>query len=555
MKRNTVLVAVVVLSLITSGTAGLAAGSGSAVANGATVDTASLQAPSGDTGETPLQLVRGSPELTVTTPSATLTPGRTNDLTLQVSNNGDMDLGTAETRGIVTTARNVRVTADADDTPLEVETGSLAIGSVTESAPGEAPVAVSVPEDVEQGTYEIDIELEYSYTYQQSDDVTYDREKTVNTEVEVDISDDARFEVVSATTDTNIGDEGIFEAKIENVGADTARDATVTFESASAGLAFSERQSDTARINELAPGENATVRYDIGFASGAPVREYALSGSVAFETSDGLQRVDETISAGVTPDAEQTFSIGDVNSNLHVGEEGNVTGTVTNDGPDEARNVVVRYADQSPNVVPVENEVAVGNLASGESASFRLPVEINGNAEAGARVADISVRYRNADSELRRYDDVEFTYPVASERDEFLVSVDDRTVEAGSTATFDVTVTNNRDKPVSDIEARLFADSPLDSAEDEGFAESLAPGESVTMRFTLSADSGATAKTYPVSIDFRYDDASGDSQLSETKRIAISIVGSEGGFPTMLVIGVLVVIGVGGGGLLYRREA
>lgn len=466
-----------------------------------------------------------------------------------------MDLGTGETRGIVTTARNVRVTADADDTPLEVETGSLAIGSVTESAPGEAPVAISVPEDVEQGTYEIDIELEYSYTYRQSDGVTNDREKTVNTEVEVDISDDARFEVVSATTDANIGDEGIFEAKIENVGADTARDATVTFESASAGLAFSERPSDTAWINELAPGENATVRYDIGFASGAPVREYALSGSVAFETSDGLQRVDETISAGVTPDAEQTFSIGDVNSNLHVGEEGNVTGTVTNDGPDEARNVVVRYADQSPNVVPVENEVAVGNLASGESASFRLPVEINGNAEAGARVADISVRYRNADSELRRYDDVEFTYPVASEREEFLVSVDDRTVEAGSTATFDVTVTNNRDKPVSDIEARLFADSPLDSAEDEGFAESLAPGESVTMRFTLSADSGATAKTYPVSIDFRYDDASGDSQLSETKRIAISVVGSEGGFPTMLVIGVLVVIGVGGGGLLYRREA
>ncbi|MFW6317090.1 MAG: COG1361 S-layer family protein, partial [Halorubrum sp.] len=488
------------------------------------------------------------------TATSTVTPGRTNELTLQIANDGDMDLGTAQTRDIVTTARNVRVTADADDTPLDVETGTLAIGSVTEDRPGEAPIAVNVPEDVEQGTYEIDVELSYSYTYQQSGGVTIDREETVDAEVDVEISDDARFRVVNATTDAGVGDEGTLEAEIENVGADVARDATVVFESSSGGLAFGERASDAARIDELAPGETATVRYDVGFAPGAPVREYALSGTVRFETGDGLQRVDEGLSAGVTPDAEQRFSVTGVDSDLRVGEEGAVTATVTNEGPNEARNVVVQFAEESQNVIPIERSVAVGTLGPGESGEFRLPIEIGGEAKAVDRTADIAVQYRNADREARAYEDLELLYEVRPERDQFRLDVEDREIEAGDGRALEVTVTNNLDEPVTDVEARLFADDPLDSGDDEGYVEELAPGESTTLTFDLEAAGSATAKTYPISFDFRYDDADGNSQLSDTTRVPITVVEGEGGFPLGLGLGaLLVVIVLGAGVYAYRR--
>ncbi|OYR41622.1 COG1361 S-layer family protein [Halorubrum sp. Eb13] len=564
MRRNTVLVVIVVLALVTSGTAGFAVGatptgeaSAASLDADAAVATPSAGAATG--GTTPFQtgggLVRGSPELSVTTPSATLTPGRTNELTLQISNDGDMDLGTGQTREIVTTARNVRVTADAGGTPLDVETGTLAIGSVTENRPGEATVAVNVPEDVEQGSYELDVELEYSYTYQQSGGVTIDREETVDAEVDVRISDDARFEVVNVTTDARIGGEGILEAEIENVGADVARDATVAFESASGGLAFGERASDAARIDELAPGETTTVRYDVGFAPGAPVREYALSGTVTFETSQGLQRVDESVSAGVVPGPEQRFSVTGVESDLHVGEEGEITGTVTNEGPDEARNVVIQFAEQSQNVIPIERSVAVGTLAPGESGEFRLPVEIGEEAKAIDRTADIAVRYRNAEFETRAYQDVELLYEVQPERDQFLVEVDDREIEAGGQRALEVTLTNNLDEPVRDVEARLFADSPLDSGNDEGFVSELAPGESTTLTFDLSAAGSGTAKTYPISFDFRYDDADGNSQLSDTTRVPITVVEGEGGFPVGLgLVALVAVVVIGAGAYVLQRE-
>lgn len=502
-------------------------------------------------------LIRGSPDLGVSIPQPTVNVGETNSVSLQVTNDGDLDLGPSDARSLVTTARNVRVKADADDTPLTVETGTVAIGSVTENQPGEAPIVVGVPSDVEPGTYEIDVEVRYSHTYQQSGNVVYDRQETVDREVTVEVSDNARFEITSVTTDARVGDQGTLEAEVENVGADAASDATVTLESASAGLAFGESPQDSARIGRLEPGETTTVTYDVGFAAGAPVREYALDGTVTFDTSEGYQRADESPSTSVRPGAEQQFTIDDVDSDLYVGEQGDLRGTVTNDGPATARNVVVQYAEESPNVVPVERSVAVGTLDPGESADFRLPIEVGGEAEAVARTADVAVQYRTADLERRAYQDLELLFDVAPERDRFDVAVADQTLETGGDRTLSVEVTNNLNETVGDVEARLFTDDPIATGNtDTGYAQAIEPGETVTMTFDLSATASATpGSTYPISFDFRYDDANGDSQLSDTVRVPIDVTESEGGgLPIGPIIVVLVVVAAGGAAVWYRRR-
>ncbi|ELZ37270.1 COG1361 S-layer family protein [Halorubrum tebenquichense] len=544
MRGRRALTALLVVSLFVSGTVAVA---GASVA-GQSGDAVEQQA-----GAT----IRGSPDLAVSVAQPTINVGETNSVSLQVTNDGDLDLGPSDARAVVTTARNVRVEADAGGTPLTVETGTVAIGAVTENRPGEAPIAVGVPSDVEPGTYDIDVELRYSHTYQQSGNVVYDRQETVDREVTVEVSDDARFEITKVTTDARIGDQGTLEAEVENVGADAASDATVTLESASAGLAFGESPRDSARIGQLEPGETATVTYDVGFAAGAPVRDYALDGTVTFDTSEGYQRADESPSASVRPGAEQRFSIDDVDSDLYVGEKGDLRGTVTNDGPATARNVVVQYAEQSANVVPLERSVAVGTLDPGESADFRLPIEVGGEAEAVARTADVAVQYRTADLERRAYQDLELLFDVAPERDRFDVAVADRTLETGGERTLSVEVTNNLDETVSDVEARLFADDPIATGDtDTGYAQSIEPGETVTMTFDLSATAAATpGSTYPISFDFRYDDADGDSQLSDTVRTPIDVTESEGGgLPVGPIVVALVVVAAGGAAVWYRRR-
>ncbi|WP_241686186.1 COG1361 S-layer family protein [Halorubrum amylolyticum] len=559
MRRTRVLAVIAAALLVTSGTVGFVAGAapgGTAAPDGsaAALDGAAPTDPTArpQTGG----LVRGSPDLSVTTTSPRVTPGRTNEVTLQVSNSGDMDLGTAQTRDIVTTARNVRVTAEADDNALDVETRTVAIGAVTESAPGETPIAVTVPEGVEEGTYELDVELEYSYTHKQSSGVTNDRERTVTREVKLEVTDDARFRIVNVTSDAQVGDGGTLEAEIENVGASAARDAVVSLESSSAGLRFGESTSDAARIGELDPGETTTLPYEVTFAPDAPVREYAVSGSVRFDTTDGVQRVDEGLAAGVTPLGEQAFTVSDIESDLRIGEDGAVSGTVTNDGPVEARSVVVRYAGDDPSLIPIERSTAVGSLGSGESTDFEIPMAVGGEAEAGLRSVDLAVGYRNDEGERRVDETLALDASVAPERDRFGVEVANRTIESGGTRTVDVAVTNNLDETATDVEARLFADDPLDAGDtDSGYVQSLDPGETATMTLELTTTGSATpGSTYPISLDFRYDDADGDSHLTDTYRVPIDVVEAEGGgLPLPLIVVVLLIVGTGGL-VAYRRR-
>ncbi len=563
MRRTRILAVIAAALLVTSGTVGFVAGAtpaGTATAGPTAGDSVAALDGAAPTDPTARPqsggLVRGSPDLSVTTTSPRVTPGRTNELSLQISNNGDMDLGTAQTRDIVTTARNVRVTAEADDNALDVETGTVAIGAVTDSAPGEAPIAVTVPEGVEEGTYELDVELEYSYTRQQSGGVTEDRERTVTEEVKLEVTDDARFRIVNTTTDAQIGDGGTLEAEIKNVGASAASDAVVSLESSSAGLRFGEAASDAARIGELDAGETTTVPYDVTFAPDAPMREYALSGSVRFDTTDGVQRVDEGLAAGVVPLAEQQFSVSDVESDLRVGEDGAVSGTVTNDGPVEARSVVVQYTGDDPSLIPIESSAAVGSLGSGESTDFELPMAVGGEAEDGLRSVDLAVRYRNDEGERRADETLALDASVAPERDRFGVEITNRTIESGGTRTVDVAVTNNLDETAADVEARLFANDPLDTGDtDSGYVRSLDPGETATMTFELTATGTATpGSTYPISLDFRYDDADGDSHLTDTYRVPIDVVEAEGGgLPLPLIVVALLIVGTAGL-VAYRRR-
>jgi hypothetical protein len=558
-RQTSLLAAFCAALLLTSGTVGVVAGMASASATPAGSSPADLTGPTPTDPAAQAQtdgVVRGSPDLSVAIARPEVTPGRTNEVTLQVINDGDADLGTAETREVVTTARSVRLTAEADDSPITVETDTLALGAVTETAPSEAPIAVSVPSGTEAGDYELEVELEYSYTGRQSSGIIQDLSQTVTADVEVEVTDDARFRIVDVTTDAQVGDRGTLEATVRNVGATSAHDATVALESSSAGLALGQGTSDAALIESIAPGESVTVPYDASFTSTAPDRRYALSGRVTFDTPDGIPHADEGLSAGVTPVGEQTFAVQGVASTLRVGEDGELTGTVRNDGPTAANNVVVQYAGDSPSVIPIERSTAVGTLGSGESAEFALPISIGGEAETGLRSIDLAVRYRNDGGEARRYNELGVDAEVAPERDRFDVAVENRTIEAGGTRTVEVAVTNNLDEAASDVEARLFADDPLGTgATDTGYVQSLGPGETTTLTFELTTTGSATAgSTYPISLDFRYDDADGDSQLSDTYRVPIDVTPSEGGGLPLPVIAVALLVLATGALVVYRRR-
>jgi MYXO-CTERM domain-containing protein len=500
----------------------------------------------------------GDVELDVFVPDNTFTPGRTAEMNLQVANDGEVNDGSSpDTTDLTTTARNVRVEVDEQRAPISVETGEKSIGSVGTETPREVPIEIDVPEDAEEGEYEIEVELEYRHTSRVFDraGTQGDRTHTVTRDIDIEIDDAPRFDLTELETTAQVDDSGPTTAEIENVGGEPAEDLTVELTSTSQRVSFGDSPSETASVSSLAPGETATIRYDVRFGPRASERAYPFDATVTYEDLDGIPGTDSQPTLDVTPMAEQTFEITDTESTLRVGEEGDLMGTVTNTGPVAVDSVSVQYSDEYPNIVPIERDVAVGTLDPGESAAFRLPLEVTREADPVAKSVAMSVSYRSDENELNRYEDVDAFAEVAERRDQFLIDVEENEIPAGSERLINVTVTNNLDEPVSDVEAKLFTDSPIGAGDDdEAYAESLEPGESTTTSFRISADSGAAPRTYSVEMDFRYDDEDGTSKVSETYRAAIDVTESEDGGPSWLLIGGLLVVVALGAGALWRRR-
>lgn len=501
--------------------------------------------------------VQGSPNIQVFAPDNIVTPGEQRALELQVANDGEVRTGVVQNREIVTTARNVRVRLDDNDTPIRVRTSEQAIGSVSENAPNPATFEISVPDDIEPGTYELEARVRYSYTdvFTQRSNVLSERSRTVTRTVEVHVDETARFAITDVSTDAQVGDEGAVSVTYENVGNEIASEARVTTESTSPRMTFGQSTTDQAFVGTWEPGEQRTVEYDVAFAPDASVRNYTLESTVQFRNQDGVQAVDSGIFGGVSPLPQQSFSFEDVESTLRVGEDGEIRGQVVNDGPQSVDGVVVRFGGAGPNVFPLETDFAVGTLEAGESAPFRFPIEIGSEAESTQKLFDATVQYRNVEGERRVDEDNDLLATIEERRPEFLVETVTREIAAGSSQTIEFEVTNNRDGTVSDVEAKLFTDSPLSSDDDEAYIESLAPGESETISFELSAASGATPKTYPISMDFRYDDERGKSKVSDTIRAPIDVTEAEDtGLSLTLIGGAVVVIALLVAFLWWRRQ-
>jgi hypothetical protein len=294
-------------------------------------------------------------------------------------------------------------------------------------------------------------------------------------------------------------------------------------------------------------------------------------------TDNSDQRVrDGPYTIGVQPLREQAFTLANTTANLSVGEEGRVRATVTNEGPQPARNAVVQLSVGNQNINVLQEEVAIGTLAAGETATVSFPIEVSDSAEAGTQQFSFEVEYDDREGDPRTSESLDTQVEIESQRDALTVGQpantsggqasdqDGESLQPGGSTVVTVPVTNTRDVPIQNVEAQAFTNDPLSLADDRAFVAELGPGETANLTFEVSAGGDARPGTYPLSMDFQYETPDGDTKLSDTYDVPVeieepsdgplsSITGGDGGFPWLLIVLVLVIAG-GAGYALYRRQ-
>ncbi|WP_418282212.1 hypothetical protein [Halorubrum sp. DTA98] len=501
------------------------------------------------------EYVSGEPDIDVYVPEPEVEPGTDAQLTLQIANDGSVRSGAVTQRDTVTTARAVSVEV-TDAGPFDVSTRRQSIGSVPDGGVRDVPLGITVPDDVAPGEHSIDVRVRYSYTsmYAPGSSVVQERTRTVRTSVDVVVADGARFDVRTVESDVQVGDSGTLLAEVTNVGNEPARETTLELESTTSDVTLGDGPRNTARIDRLDPGENATVAFDASIRPSASVRNVTLAGTVRFTDRDGVATERDGLSVGLRPADEQAFSLTVNESTLRVGERGTIRGTVTNEGPAPVEDVVLSVGDAR--IELASPTYAVGDLAPDENASFRFRGVVPSEADPVPQRLDVTASYRTA-ADTDRSTTLPARVAVAERRDAVDVAPVGAAFAAGESGTLTLDVTNRRDDPITEVRVRIVVEEPLESEFRTTVVDGLAPGETDRVAFDLDVDDDAPESRFPAVVEIEYIDPDGDPATMRPSTVGVSVTdAADGDLPlTEVVVTVAVLLFVvAGGWWFYGRR-
>ena len=444
---------------------------------------------------------------------AVVDPGGPANLSVTILN----DAEDADDR--VEPATNVKATMKSGDTPFTVTSGTRYLGTVKDGQPVVANFALTVPQDVAAGTYDVPIEITYEYDG--------DERETTTVHATVRVEDRAVFEVVDSTESLAVGTDGTVELTVENVGTAPARDGTLEVRSKSPAIRFDGAESANHYVGSWEPGEQHTVTYSVTATKSAEPRPYSLVATVAYDDTDQKRRHSAPMTANVVPDPEQTFDVEALDSTLQVGADGRVTYEVTNTGGSAVSGVTLELVASGPQLQSSQVKFPVGDLGANESANASVPVNVSPKAEPGTHEFTTRVHYDDADGDRLRGDTHTDVIDVAPEQS-FDVEVETNTLRVNREGELSVSVTNAGPATVENANLRMTKTGPTVHPETNEYAiGSLEPGESTTANFSVEVADGAAPSPRQFTFELNYDDRDGDRQRATPQILTVDVAPEE----------------------------
>lgn len=345
-------------------------------------------------------------------------------------------------------------------------------------------------------------------------------------------------------TTSPIGDSGQTELRIRNDGSQTYRDATVQLSSRTPAVSFSAgRTSTEVRIGDWKQDEIKNITVGTSVSADAVKTQYVVDATLKYETTEGLTASKSIDGVSIRPVSEQDTTVTVVDSKVKEGREGDVTFEVTNNGPRDISDAELSVASEGV-LTFTEDLRNIGDLEALESTQVSVAAESPQDLDSLDQPVSTTLTFDGSHIQSRASEDELVTTSVQSAADTFSVNLQtDGTIEPGQSATVPVTVTNNRDSHVNNVDAKFTGTGPISVSKDTVFVGSLDAGEQVIMNVTLSAGGGAIPNTHALEADFQYEEADGDTRLSKIYSETVTVVEPEesSGIPTAVVVLIAVV--------------
>lgn len=333
------------------------------------------------------------------------------------------------------------------------------------------------------------------------------------------------FGIEAVESSLQVGTDGTATFEITNTG--TAAVSGVSLEVVGTGPNLAPSQK-TYPAGTIEPGETENVSVSVRTADAAESGDREFTVRVNYDDTDGDRSSGETRVEIVSVADRQSFDVAVIENDLRVDRDGDLTFEITNTGPKTVRNANIRIADTGPTDHPETTEYSIGTLAPGETTTASFSLDVSDGASPTPRQFTVQMHYDESDGDRVAANPQSISVDVAPEKPVFDVAITDGEVPMGETASVTVRIENTDDETLSGINAKAFTDAPVTITDDSAYVGELDPGESTTLEFGIAAPGDAQLKQYPISMDFQYTDADGDTELTDTYDVPVTVVESEG---------------------------
>ncbi|MEF8856423.1 MAG: COG1361 S-layer family protein [Haloplanus sp.] len=485
------------------------------------------------------------PELTTSVQgSNVVVPGETTTLQVGVQNRGTAvtkaegsvdQLSKAFESAGVTPGAAMATTArfEAASAPVDIRTGEQSVGTVAPNSQRQVPLEIEVAENAQPGTYRIPVDMEFQYvrraSIERDEHYITRRDTDVRTYITVRVDESVRLGIESVTGENlRANEEGRVSVTLRNEGTETASKAELAMQ----GTDQLTPRTNGVALGTLEPNETGTATFRVAVADIETAGTYATPFQLRYEDGNGVVRESAVRTGRVTIEDAPTFDLSATTRDLYVDSTGGVTLSVTNTGDHPVRNARAVLHPAEP-FSPLSTSATLGTLDPGETATAQFKLEVADRAIAQDYPLAFTVEYDDAYGETVESD--RYTVPADVGPEMTFETSSSSTVAAGSTETVEVTVTNTGEGTMRDAVARLNTNTPFETDDDTAYVGDLEPGESKTVRFTVSVDDAATPKTYSVDTTVKYDNTFDRTVVTDVKPTAIEVTEREGGLLTTIL--------------------
>ena len=349
--------------------------------------------------------VGASPHMSATISGVNeFTPGQDVTVNVLVRNSGVNDIkqltiGTIDRDDLPTTAKMVMVGLGAGSAPVVIKSDPKNIGDIKSQGLVTVPILAKILSNASMGEYQIPLTIRYTYLESANNDAgeylqNHYRVVSETFPLTIKIKPQVKINVIEAVPENlNVGSGGYLNLKIQNIGFEDGKKATVKI--LRSGQSPIIPTDSSVFIGDFPRNATVSCRYKVAVSGDAAKQTYPVDVAVTYENREGDIVTSATDTVGIPIGGKLTFSVSSAPARVIPGSDNVITVNYRNNGDTTAYHSQARISAVDP-FTSSDDTAYIGDIKPGENVTARYQISARDDAEIKTYLLDADIRYRDS---------------------------------------------------------------------------------------------------------------------------------------------------------------